>query len=293
MAKKRKSTGVRGSVKGKSKSSVVHVDFTDVEVRVHLPPGIYHAKVEEVTKETTENKNEMLSWKFRTIDKDKKLHDKPLFYNTVLVPQSLWVLGALLDALGVDRPEGPMDLDLTELPGQELELIVEEGEYKNKPTSEVMDFQALRDEDEEEEEGGAIVEDGADDGEDTYTEEEIMAMDADELDEVVTDEELGIKSLKKLAKYRTRVLEALKESNLIGTGEKEEESTPKSDDDGDDDDELYTVDEIKKMDKEELIELVATEELDVKSEQKTLRRLQNKVIDALDEAELLQDEIPF
>lgn len=283
----RKTTGSRGGGRGKGKKKNVRrvsVDFTDVEVRVHIPPGIYRAKVDEVAAETTSNKNEMLSWKFRTIDDDKKLDDKPLFYNTVLVPQSLWVLGALLDSLGVDRPDGPMDLDLDELVGLELELIVEEGEFEGKPRSEVIDFQPIK-ENEDEDKGEDTPEVKDDTGEDSsYTEEEIMAMEADELDEVVSDEELGVKTLKKLSKYRTRVLEALKEANLIET--KKETS---SDDDGED--ELYTIEEVKEMDREELIELIATEELDVnESKMKTLRRLQNAVIDALDEEELMEED---
>lgn len=282
----RKSTGSRSAGRGKSKKKDmrrISVDFTDVEVRVHIPPGIYRAKVDVVTQEESTNKNDMLVWKFRTIDDDKKLNDKPLFYNTVLVPQSLWVLGALLDSLGVDRPDGPMDLELDDLVGLELELIVEEGEFEGKPRSEVIDFQPIKEgDDEDEEEVTPEVKDG-DDDDSSYTEEEIMAMEADELDEVVNDEELEVKALKKLPKYRKRVLEALKEADLIET--KKETSSD------DDSDSLYTIEEVKAMDKEELIELIATEELDVnESKMKTLRRLQNAVIDALDEEELMEEE---
>jgi hypothetical protein len=197
---------------GKKNSNAVNVDFSGVETRILLPEGIYAASVAEVSQEQGD-KAPYLSWKFKTIDDDPKLNDKPLYNNTSLAPQSLWVLGSLLETLGVERPDGPMDIDFDDLVGLELLLVVEHEEYQGKPRSKVVDFQPMTDE-EEEEGNTVIVTDDGEDGE-TYTTEEINEMDADGLAEVVEEHDLKVKPIKKIAKYRSAVIDALEEADLL------------------------------------------------------------------------------
>lgn len=272
------------------KSNAVSVDFTDVEVRILLPEGIYDAEVEEV--ELKGGDKPYLSWKFKTIDDDPKLNGKTLYNNTSLLPQSLWVLASLLDCLGVERPEGAMDLDLEELVGLTIALQVEHEEYEGQTKSRVTSFMPAGEAEELEE--VEAVDDEEDDDEDeveveseaaeSYTEEEILAMDADELDEVVEANDLKVRKVKKLSTMAAKVVTALEEAGLIGEAEEAEEEAEEGEES-----ELYTEEEVNEMDGDELDELVKTEELEVKK-MKNIKRYRKAVIEALEEAELLDDE---
>lgn len=262
----------------KKKATSVKVDFTGVETRVLLPEGVYNAKVAEVELEPNDGKP-YLKWTFRTIDDDPKLNDKPLYNNTSLQPQSLWVLGSLLETLGVERPDGAMDLDLEELVGLEIGLVVEHEEYQGKQRAKVVDFTPATDSDED---GDVTVDD--DDGDDdddtgnseTYTEEQVLEMDADELDELVESLGLKVKKSKKLATFAAAVVTALEGAGLIG----------EADEGGDEDGDTYTEDEVNEMDADELKELVKKHDLRVKPLAK-LSKYRAAVIEALEEADLI------
>lgn len=259
----------------KKKTTSVKVDFTGVETRVLLPEGIYNAKVAEVELEPNDGKP-YLKWTFRTIDDDPKLNDKPLYNNTSLQPQSLWVLGSLLETLGVERPDGAMDLDLEELVGLEIGLVVEHEEYQGKQRAKVVDFTPATDGGDDD--GDVTVDD--DEGDDTgnsetYTEEQVLEMDADELDELVESLGLKVKKSKKLATYAAAVVTALEGAGLIGEA-----------DEGGDDGDTYTEDEVNEMDADELKELVKRHDLGVKPLAK-LSKYRAAVIEALEEADLI------
>jgi len=271
--------------RGKKASTTVNVNFEGVEARVLLPEGVYDAKVEEVKMEEN-NGRPYLAWKFKTMDDDSKFDNKPLYNNTSLQPQSLWVLANLLETLGVERPDGPMDLDLTELVDLELQLFVEHEEYEGKTLSKVVDFAPLTDSDSDvtvEDENG---EDG--EGSEGYTEEEINEMDAEELAEVIEENDLKVRKVKKLATLRAKVIAALEEAGLIGEEENEEGEAEGEED------ELYTEDEVMEMSAKELDEIVASEELEVEKPKratkgKGLTAYREAVVEALEEAELLDD----
>jgi hypothetical protein len=250
----------------------VKVDFTGVETRVLLPEGVYNAKVEEVTLEPNDGKP-YLKWKFLTIDDDSKLNDKPLYNNTSLQPQSLWVLGSLLDTLGVERPDGAMDIDLTELVGLELGLVVEHEDYQGKARAKVVDFTPATDDSE-----GDVMVDNSEGGE-TYTTEAVNEMDAEELDAVVTDNDLDVKKSKKIAVYRAAVLAALEEAGQI---DDEAGDADGGDADGGD----LTEDDILAMDADELDALVEEHGLEVKKSKK-LPVYAAAVAEAMEEAGLL------
>lgn len=277
----------------RKKTSAVNVDFTDVEVRVLLPEGVYDATVEKVTQEENNGKP-YLSWEFKTIDDDPKFDKKKLYNNTSLQPQSLWVLAQLLDCLGVERPEGPMDLDLEELIGLEISLHVEHEEYEGKTRAKVVDFMAMADSDADEvetvEDGDGEEGEGEEGGEGGYTEDEINEMDADELADVIEENDLKVRKVKKLATLRAKVLAALEEADLIEDNEAEEAGEGEGEGE-----ELYTEDEINEMSAKELDEIVKEEELEVEKPKratkgKGLDAYREAVIEALDEAELLEDE---
>lgn len=261
----------------KANSTALSVDFTGVETRVLLPEGVYLAKVEEIKREPGD-KGDYLAWKFRTIDDDPKLNDKVLYNNTSLAPQSLWVLRNMLETLGVETPEGPMDIDLTELVGLELNLYVEHEEYQGKNRAKVVDFAPAQEEGEEE---VVVDNDEAEEGE-LYTEEEVLAMSAAELDELVETEDLKVKKLKKLDRYRANVVKALEEADLIGEAEEAEEEGEAEEGDG------YTEDEINEMEAEDLDEIVEENELKITARQKKrIAGYRKAVIAALEEADLI------
>ena len=81
-----------------------------------------------------------------------------------------------------------MDLDLDELVDLELGLVVEHEEYQGKQRAKVVDFTPAGGSDDD---GDVTVDDDNDTGNsETYTEEQVLEMDEDELDELV--EELGL-----------------------------------------------------------------------------------------------------
>lgn len=259
----------------------VKVDFEGVDVRVLLPEGMYEAVVDEVSMEEKEKGKPYLAWKFKTVDDDPKFDGKALYNNTSLQPQSLWVLATLLDCLGVDRPDGPMDLDLEGMVGLEIMLQVEHEEYEGKTKSKVVDFMAAGEMDEGED--VQVDDDGDGEGEEGYTEAEIMEMDADELDEVVEANELKVRKVKKLATMRTKVLEALTQADLITVEEEEGEEEEGEEGEG------YTEEEINEMDADELAEVVEENDLKVKKSKK-LATYRANVITALEEAGLIGEE---
>lgn len=263
----------RRSAAPAKKKSTVSVDFTGVETRVLLPEGVYNAKVDEVTLEPNDGKP-YLKWKFLTIDEDTKLDNKPLYNNTSLQPQSLWVLGSLLETLGVERPDGAMDLDLEELVGLELGLVVEHEDYQGKARAKVVDFTPATDADGE---GDTVVDDDTGNS-DTYTEDQVLEMDEGELDELVEELGLKVKKSKKLPVYAAAVVTALEGAGLIGEA-----------DDGGEASTGYTEDDINELDADELKELVKEHGLKVKPLAK-LSKFREAVIEALTEVGLMSTD---
>lgn len=261
------------AAKANKKTSKISVDFTGVETRILLPEGVYNAKVQSVEMEPNDGKP-YLKWTFRTIDDDPKLNDKPLYNNTSLQPQSLWVLGSLLETLGVDRPDGAMDLDLDELVDLELGLVVEHEEYQGKQRAKVVDFTPAGGADDD---GDVTVDDDGDTGNsETYTEEQVLEMDEDELDELVEELGLKVKKSKKLPVYAAAVVTALEGAGLIG----------EADEGGG---EGYTEDEINEMDADELKAVIKEHELDVKPLAK-IAKFRAAVIEALEAEDLIKED---
>lgn len=261
------------AAKANKKTSKISVDFTGVETRILLPEGVYNAKVQSVEMEPNDGKP-YLKWTFRTIDDDPKLNDKPLYNNTSLQPQSLWVLGSLLETLGVDRPDGAMDLDLDELVDLELGLVVEHEEYQGKQRAKVVDFTPAGGADDD---GDVTVDDDGDTGNsETYTEEQVLEMDEDELDELVEGLGLKVKKSKKLPAYAAAVVTALEGAGLIG----------EADEGGG---EGYTEDEVNEMDADELKAIIKEHDLDVKPLAK-IAKFRAAVIEALEAEDLIKED---
>tara|TARA_Y100001970_G_scaffold80425_1_gene102160 strand:+ start:4762 stop:5211 length:450 start_codon:yes stop_codon:yes gene_type:complete len=116
------------------------VDFTGVEgkKKVVIPEGNYPAKVVEAKAETSKAGNPMVVWVFQ-ID-GGEFNGQKFFYNTVLLPQSLWNFRNTLEACGVPiNGEGAMDIPLDKLNGRTCALSIVDGEWDNQKRSEVND----------------------------------------------------------------------------------------------------------------------------------------------------------
>jgi hypothetical protein len=221
-----KPNNTKSSTQSKSKNKV-KVDFTDVQGSVLIPEGDYRARVGEITVEESDN-GKYLKWVFRTIDDDKKLNDKPVYYNTSLLPQALWNLRNVLETLGVDVPDGPLEIDLEELIDLECIISVVWEKYEGKNKAKIADIQPLssRDGDAEVQDDEDTSDDNSDDGGDDtevegITEAEVNDMDSDELGEVNEKYELGVdlSKIKLSKKQRAAILDALEKKGLLKADE--------------------------------------------------------------------------
>lgn len=243
----------------------IKVDFTGVSTEgggVHIPEGSYLARPIEASKETSGSSHEdYISWVFQITEgkcKGTKLYD-----NTSLQQQSLWRLRRSLEAMGVETPDGPYDLDLDAIVEDKdivVAIDVEDDKYQGKLKSKIVAVMSPED---------ASAGDTEVDGEVDFSE-----MDSDALEEFAEENGLDVdlSKLKTTAKKRAAVEEAY-------------ESAKGSDGDGgvSEGDQL-TEEEINGMDDDELAEVVETYDLDVKLEKlATLKKKRVAVWEALEE----------
>lgn len=242
----------------KAKSSTLSVDFSNTESK--LKPGEYLATVEEVSVETSQSNTEYLKWKFK-ID-----GGGIAYYNTSLQPQALWNLRNLLEALGVEVPNSAMDIDLEDMLGRELMVLIDMEEYEGKKRPKMTDFWPAdektnkieykkgKDEDVEEED------DEDEDPAPRKKSSKKSKVDEDDEEEVEEDEEEEPAPRKKSSKKV----------------EEEEDEEP-----------MYSVDDIDTADEKQLATIIKRHKLKIK-EGGNLRRQRANVILALEDAGLIE-----
>lgn len=101
----------RRSTRAKKKS--VKIDFSDVGKQFEA--GMEYAV--EVKACTLEEGNEYPYFAFQFKGMDEDYENSIMYHNASTSPQSLWRLRPLLEALGIDVPDGPLDIDPDELVG--------------------------------------------------------------------------------------------------------------------------------------------------------------------------------
>lgn len=262
----------------KSKNTnIVKVDFTDVESNVLLPE-VSGATLKVVAAAFKDNESDgSIVVKYEILRADsKKLIGKTgqSYFN--LGDTSLWVLRNFLEALGVEVPAGPLDLDLTELVDLEFVADITQNEYNGRTSNRLANFSmtdgdSKKDEDEDE----VIVkgkkrskDEDEDEDEDEVPKSKKKSRKSDE-DEDEEEDEKPRKKSKKL------------------DDEDEEDEAPKKKKKK----ALITEDEVRDMDEKELKGLVREHELDVDlSEYANIRKKGMAVIDALSDAGLLDAE---
>lgn len=170
---------------------------------------------------------------------------------TTLNEEALWKLHAFLTALGVEVPDDELELELEEYEGETFIGVVEDDTYDGKKVSRLVDFYS--------------VEGDADDG----GKKNKSSKDDDE-DE---DEKPSRKS---------RRSKDDDEDDKPARGKKSKKSKEP---------EKVATDDVQGMDEDELGDLVEKYELDLDlDDYKTLRKKQAAVIDALEAADLIEDE---
>jgi hypothetical protein len=136
--------------KKSKKGNTVSVDMSDVESQGKVKAGPNILTVDKV--EVKEgNEADYLSWQFSASTGGK------VWENTSLAPQALWKLRGLLEALGLEIPEGAFDLDLDEYIGLECGAEIEHEKYQGKTKGVIVDLYPAEEvegdeEDEEDEE---------------------------------------------------------------------------------------------------------------------------------------------
>jgi hypothetical protein len=162
----------------KASSDTLTVDFSGVEERKggkHFKPGDYAVKVVKATNQVTkEKKTPQISFELQFIDGPYK--GSKCFHNCNLLPQSLWVLRNMLEAIGIEIPKKRVKLDLPKCTGKKLAVTIEDDEYDGKVRSRVVDTFPLSE----------LVADEADEDEELDEDDD----DEDEDDEDEDDEDL-------------------------------------------------------------------------------------------------------
>lgn len=242
----------------KAKSSTLTVDFSNTESK--LKPGEYLATVEEVSVETSQSNTEYLKWKF-------KLDAGGIaYYNTSLQPQALWNLRNLLEALGVEVPNSALDLDLEDMLGRELMVLIDEEEYEGRKRPKMTDFWPAED-------GGSKGKDDEDD--DVEEEEEEAPKKSSKKSRVVDDEDEEEDDEPAPRKKSSK--------------KKDEDEDEEEDEEEDDEQPMYSMDDIETADEKQLATIIKRHKLKVK-EGGNLRRQRANVILALEDAGLIESD---
>lgn len=206
----------------KKATNSVEVDFTGVEAGGAHPEGDFLATVEGIEqKEGSTSGEPYLNWKFKT-------EKGTAFYSTSLQPQSLFNLRNLLENLGLEVPDGPMELDFDEIIGTEVVISVKHEKYEGKNRARVVDFAPAEEaeeeaDEEEDEEEDEETETDTEDEVETVSADEVREMDEDELKDLLKKYELkvNLKALKTIKKKQAAVIAALEEGGFLEDDEDE------------------------------------------------------------------------
>lgn len=282
----------------RKKSKGIIVDFKGVEGKLgKIDDGDYLGKVVEVTQEEGQN-GDYLKWTFEL--QDEGVEGRRVFLNTSLLPQALWNLRGLLEALGVEVPDDEMDIDPAELVDLTVGLTIESETWEGKKRPKVADYFAAEEDEAPKKKSSKKKSKADDDDEDeedepkkplTRAQKRKLAK-AKEAEEEEDDEED-----EKPARKSRRSRDDDEDEGEKPARKSRRASRDDDDDDDEDEDEKPargkkkskakgpTEDEVNDMTEEELEELIEEHELKVDlGKSKTLTKKRNVTIDALTEA---------
>lgn len=273
---------MRDKKSARRKSGTLRIPgMKDVEGKIKLPEGEYVVEVSEVTEEEG-NAAPYFKWKFKVCEGD--CTGGMLFYNTSLATQALWNLRSLMEALGVDVPDDDEEIDIEEFIGKTLMVTVEHDTYEGKKQSKIVDFWPDKKEDKK---GGKSKKPARDAEEDEAEEDDAprkptraekrRAAKASKKDDDGEDGESDDGDEAEADEPKSRG----SRSSRGGSADKKVAKKKVS----------LTQDEVQDMGEDELVDLVAEHELDVDLDDlSTLRKKKAAVIDALEEAGVIESE---
>lgn len=234
----------------KKSSQVVTVNLSEA-VGGNVPEGAYLMEVVEAEKTESQAGNDTISWKMKVADGPHS--NKLLYYNTSLLPQALWNLRGLVEALGYEIEEGDMDLDLSSFVGDQFVGVVAHETYEGKKRPRIVDLLHV-----DSEEGKEVLE-GTEEEEEKPAKKPAAKDKKSEPEEEEEDEKPS-KPTKK-------------------GGKKKAEPEP----------EPIKEDDVMELDEDGLGELITEHELEVDlDDHATLRKKRNAVLAALEDKELLE-----
>lgn len=139
--------------KSSKRRNVASVDFEGVEAGgIAVPDGNYRAYPQSVELTEAESSgNEMFKFKWKILG--PKCKGAVVWDNMVLVPNALWRLKGLMETMGMEVPDGAMEIDPSDLEGEEHEVMLEitNEKYKGKDQPRITGFSESSGEDAEEE----------------------------------------------------------------------------------------------------------------------------------------------
>lgn len=164
--------------RSRKKKNTVSVDFEGVESGGGrpVPDGNYNAFINKVTEEEGQNSGEPYLHCVYKIGDGTKHAGATIHDNISLQPQSLWRFRTLLECMGYEVEDGPMDIDLEDILEETVGIEVTNEEYEGRDRPRITGFMPPLDEDElgadEEEEYEEEEGDEDEDEEEEYEEEE-------------------------------------------------------------------------------------------------------------------------
>lgn len=287
----------RGKTAAKKKS--VSLDFSQVGKQFEEDME-YALEVKACTLETG-SEYPYFSFQFKGVDPDYE--NSVMYHNASTSPQSLWRLRPLLEAFGMDIPDGPMDLEAEDFVGMQCMASTKSESKPGGGTSiRPEDFWPIpEDSGKKEKKSTGKKPAGKSEKEDDFDLARVADADIKKL-----AKEFGIAG-RDIAKLREELAKADDEElveacedldiALQDVEDSEEEEKPsgrssrgsKKSTGKRDSKPSLTEDEVQEMSEEELEDLIEQHELDVDLDDfKTLRRKKNAVIDALTENDLLE-----
>jgi hypothetical protein len=132
-----------------NKRRTLSVDMEGVESGGKIvPDGTYEGRIKSLEEKESSNDNPMLVVKWEVLSGKGK--GGVIWDNISLTPQALWRLKGLLEALEIEVPDGAMDVDLSELEGQECSIQVTNERYEGKDRPRVTGYGSPGEAEEEE-----------------------------------------------------------------------------------------------------------------------------------------------
>lgn len=141
------------------KGRIVNVDFEGVESGGRsCEDGTYPAIIHEIEEGESKEGNPKIEIKWKITG--KKNNGVVIYDHVSLLPNALWRLKGLLEALGEEIPNSSVDLDLDDLDGREANIEVTNETWENKQRPRVTGYTSSMDKSSDSDEPVSAEEEG-------------------------------------------------------------------------------------------------------------------------------------